>query len=36
MKKLTELMKNEELLTVLSNEQMDEVKGGNVVIMLEP
>ncbi len=36
MKRLVELIQNEELLSLLSEEQMNEVKGGNVVIMLEP
>ena len=36
MKRLVELIQNEELLSLLSEEQMNEVKGGNVVIVLQP
>ena len=31
MKKLTELIQNEELLTVLTEDQMETVKGGCVI-----
>lgn len=31
MKKLTELVQNEDLLVVLTEEQMESVKGGNHV-----
>ena len=36
MKRLVDLIQNEELLSLLSEEQMNEVKGGNVIIVLEP
>lgn len=32
MKKLAELIQNNDLLVVLSNEQMDNVKGGTVIV----
>mgnify|MGYP000395072652 CR=1 FL=1 len=34
MKKLTDLIQNEDLLNVLTEEQMETVKGGNGVVDL--
>jgi len=34
MKKLADLIQNNDLLVVLTDEQMDSVKGGNVVVEL--